>query len=240
LPPYRNKESSDAMPTTPMNDDPGLISFQTLRKTVGWLGISLPLAMITGNFLFGSCTRLQDTVSHYYYTVTGDLFVGILCAVGLFLFTYKGYDRKDNLWTCLAGFFALCVALFPTNDNSSDSCAIIHLPDNELRRVIHYVSAAAFFLILAGISFFLFTKSRGMLTKEKKIRNKIYRLCGLVILLCIVVIGWYGLSKGSERWSPYKPVFWLEWVALLAFGISWLVKGDFFLEDGRLADQHND
>lgn len=212
--------------------DPRLISFQTLRKTVGWLGICLPLVMIAGNLLLGDCHRLQDTVSHYYYTVTGDLFVGILSAVAMFLFAYKGYERKDNFWTCLAGFFALCIALFPTNDNSTDSCAVIHLPDNELRRVIHYVSATAFFGILAGISLFLFTKNRGQLTREKRARNKIYRLCGMLILLCIGLIGLYGLPKGSEGWSSFKPVFWLEWVALLAFGVSWLVKGEFFLEDG--------
>jgi hypothetical protein len=218
-----------------IKEDPRLISFQTLRKTVGWLGISLPLAMIAGNLLFTRCNCLQDTVSHYYYTVTGDLFVGILSAVALFLFAYKGYDSKDNWWTCLAGFFALCVALFPTNNNSSDSCAISSLPNHEVRRVIHYFSAAAFFLILAGISLFLFTKSKGTFTKEKKWRNRIYRICGIVILLCIAAVGLYGLSKGDSPWSRYKPVFWLEWAALIAFGVSWLVKGEFFLEDGSLA-----
>lgn len=224
------------MPIRSTKEDPRLISFQTLRKAVGWLGICLPLAMITGNFLFAGCTHLQDTVSHYYYSITGDLFVGILSAVALFLFTYKGYDKRDNLWTCLAGVFALCIALFSTNDNSSDSCAIIHLPDNELRRVVHYVSAAAFFLILAGISFFLFTKSKGTMTKEKKTRNSIYRICGLVIILCLLAIGLYGFSTDESSWSRYKPVFWLEWIALIAFGFSWLVKGEFFLEDGSMKE----
>lgn len=190
--------------------------------------------MIMGNLLFGDCKSLQDTVSHYYFTVTGDLLVGILSAVALFLFAYKGYDRNDNLWTGLAGFFVLCVALFPTYNNSSDSCAIINLPNDEVRRVIHYLSAALFFLILAGISLFLFTKSSGTKTKEKQMRNKIYRVCGIVILLCIAAIGLYELSRGDSQWSRYKPVFWLEWIALVAFGVSWLVKGEAFLEDGSL------
>lgn len=33
----------------------------------------------------------------------------------------------------------------------------------------------------------------------------------------------------------YKPVFWLEWGALTAFGISWLVKGGLFLKDKPIA-----
>jgi hypothetical protein len=212
--------------------DPQLISFQTLRKAVGWLGILLPVMMFAGNWLLSDCRSLQDSISHYYYTVTGDLLVGVLCAVALFLFCYKGYNSSDQTWTSLAGAFALCVALFPTHNNSTDSCAVIDLPAHEIVRVVHYASAAAFFLILAGISLFLFTKSRGVMTKEKRLRNKIYRVSGIVILLCIVLIGWYGLSRGDLPWSRHKPVFWLEAIALWAFGTSWLVKGEFILEDG--------
>jgi hypothetical protein len=178
---------------------------------------------------------LQDTISHYYYTVTGDLFVGVLCAVALFLFSYKGYKGdSDWFWTTLAGFFALCIALFPTYNNSADSCAIIHLPNDSFRRVIHYGSAGAFFLILSGISLFLFTRSKGEITPEKKLRNQVYRSCGLIILIAVFSIGIYGWVKGENRWDAYKPVFWLEWIALLAFGVSWLVKGQIVLKDHGL------
>lgn len=215
--------------------DPRLISYLTLRKAVGWLGISLPPAMMIGNFIFGNCPVIQDTVSHYYFTITGNLFIGILSSVALFLFTYKGYDKRDHVSTSLAGFFALLIALFPTNDSSSHSCAIIHLDDSTVRASIHYVAAGSFFLTIALISFFLFTKSRGRKTKEKKIRNKIYRTCGIIILTCIIAIGcisWFtGEPDGNNK---FKPVFWLEWIALLAFGISWLVKGEIVLKDHSL------
>lgn len=215
-----------------IKEDPRIISFQTLRKAVGWLGICLPLALVLGTAIAANCIRLQDTISHYYYTASGDLFVGVLCAVALFLFSYKGYEGdSDHFWTSLAGFFSLCIALFPTNNNSTDTCAVIHLPDNSLRRLIHYVSAAAFFLILAGVSLFLFTRCKGEITPEKKLRNKIYITCGLVILAAVVSIGIYGLVKGESQWGRYKPVFWLEWVALFAFGVSWLVKGEIVLKD---------
>jgi hypothetical protein len=218
-----------------LKEDPRIISFQTLRRAVGWLGMCLPLALILGTAIAGNCTRLQDTISHYYYTATGDLFVGVLCAVALFLFCYKGYEGdSDHFWTSLAGFFALCIALFPTNNNSADACAVIRLPDNDLRRFIHYVSAAAFFLILAGISLFLFTRSKGIITPEKKIRNQIFITCGLLILAAVVAIGIYAWVKGEGRWGRYKPVFWLEWVVLLAFGVSWLVKGQIILKDHTL------
>jgi hypothetical protein len=215
-------------------DDPRLISFNTLRKSIGWFGIALPAAMLAGNYLFGSCHAIQDSNSHYYYTITGDLFVGILCAVAMFLLAYKGYpdDNTDNILTSLTGICALFVAFFPTNDNSTDSCAVVHLPINAARNWAHYGFSAAFFILLAFISYFLFTKSKGVKTKSKIRRNKVYRVCGVFIIVFIALIAIY--LKMADRLSglaKYKPVFWLEWFALIAFGFSWLIKGEMMLAD---------
>lgn len=52
------------------------------------------------------------------------------------------------------------------------------------------------------------------------------------MLLCIVVLAFYINLRDSMLWlKPYKPVFWLQSTALVAFGISWLVKGELFLKD---------
>ncbi len=222
------------MTTVPIKEDPQLISFKTLRKAVGWLGISLPPALLMGNYIFSNCTHIQDAISHYYYTITGNLLVGILCSTALFLIAYKGYpdDKRDNRWTNWAGIAALGIAFFPTNNNSKDSCAIFNLLDNHLRNTIHYVSATVFFILLACISIFLFTKSKGCKTKQKIIRNKIYRTCGIVIFISILLIGVneFFEREGSSL-SKIKPKFWLESIAMFAFGTSWLVKGEFILKD---------
>jgi hypothetical protein len=212
--------------------DPRLISYDTLRKAIGWLGISLPAVMISGNYFYGNCHFIQDTNSHYYYTITGNLFTGIACAVALFLIVYKGYSLLDHVMTSLAGCFAFGIAMYPTNDNSSDSCAIFHLPLNAIRNDIHYGFSALFFITLALISLFLFTKGNGHTTKKKKTRNKVYRTCGIIILLSIGLIALYDFSGDkSHRFDEYKPVFWMEWIALTAFGTSWLVKGKLLLDD---------
>lgn len=215
--------------------DPRIISFHSLIQSIGWLGIILPGTMLAGNYFFSHCTVIQDSVSDYYYTITGDLLVGILCAVALFLISYKGYpgDRLDSLLSTLAGMLALGVAFFPTNETSADSCAIIHLPLNELRNNLHNVFSAALFLVLAAISLFQFTKSRGaIITRQKKQRNHVYRVCGVGMLVCIVLLALYTNIRDNMPWlKPYKPVFWLESGALFAFGISWVVKGGLFLRD---------
>ncbi|MBI2272319.1 MAG: DUF998 domain-containing protein [Chitinophagaceae bacterium] len=217
--------------------DPRLISFRSLVQAIGWLSVLLPAAMLVGNYLFGGCKAIQDSVSDYYYTVTGDLLVGILCAVALFLISYKGYpgDRLDSILSTLAGLLALGVAFFPTNETSADSCAIIHLPLNELRNNLHNVFSAALFLVLAAISLFQFTKSRGVtITPRKKQRNHVYRICGVGMLVCIVLLALYTNIRDTMPWlKPYKPVFWFESGALFAFGISWLVKGGLFLRDQK-------
>lgn len=219
--------------------DPRLISYNTIRKTIGWLGILLPLAMISGNWLFGSCNIIQDSNSHYYYTVMGNLLTGILCAVAMFLIAYKGFEKIDHLATSFAGICALGIAMFPTNKSTMESpgCVVIDLSENGLRNAIHIGSAAMFFITLAVISWFLFTKSRGPKTKQKEKRNTLYRACGLTIVGAIALILLYWIFAEELRsFDKYKPVFWLEWVALIAFGLSWLVKGELILEDKKRAD----
>lgn len=67
-----------------------VFSYLTLRKTIGILGLSFPFLLSLGGLvLFG--TELQQSVSFYYHTRMGDAFVGILCVIGFFLFSYKGY-----------------------------------------------------------------------------------------------------------------------------------------------------
>jgi len=214
---------------------PRLISTNSLVQSIGWLSALLPVSMVLGNLIFGGCSCIQDSVSDYYYTITGDLLVGILSAVALLLISYRRYpgDRSDSILSTTAGILALGVAFFPTNETSADKCAIIHLPLSELRNNLHNILSALLFLVLSAISLFLFTKSKGVIvTKQKLQRNRIYRTCCVVMLLCIVVLALYINLRDSMLWlKPYKPVFWLESTALIAFGISWLVKGGLFLRD---------
>lgn len=208
-----------------------LISFLTLRKAVGFLGIFLPAVLLTGTFLFSQCRIVLNTVSHYYFTVMGDVFVGIICAVALFLIAYKGYDRRDQLATNLAGIFALCVAFFPTSP-LENGCSFLTRQDNPLRTTTHDIAAALFFVILAYIALFLFTKSSGKKTPQKIRRNRVYRISGIIILAAIaLVVLYYQVPFLQSSLASFEPVFWLEWIALVAFGVSWIVKGEFILKD---------
>lgn len=197
------------------------VSYLTLRRVVGLLGVLLPVLLAVGCFVLGSCAELESSISAYYGTEMRDVLVGVLFVIGWFLFSYKGYERKDDIAGDLACFFALGVALFPTTSAS------------EAIRTVHFISAAAFFLVLAYFSLFLFTQTKKGVppTPEKRTRNRIYVACGVIMLACIASVALYNAFLQDAPVAAVKPVFWLESLALWAFGWSWFVKGETLWRD---------
>ena len=90
-----------------------IVSYLFLRQMVGWIGTLLPIVLLVGNAISSSAPR-PDSISGYYYTDMRNIFVGALCALGVFLVAYRGYDDVDESITNVAGFAAIGVALCPT------------------------------------------------------------------------------------------------------------------------------
>ncbi|MBN1952808.1 MAG: hypothetical protein JW801_16515 [Bacteroidales bacterium] len=193
------------------------ISYLKMRKAIGFLGLALPLILIAGSFVPGGIKTIQPSISEYYDTYMRDIFVGILCAVALFLFSYRGFNVMDNAAANFAAFFALGVAFFPTSS------------EKEFVHYIHLISAALFFITLSLISIFLFTLTTkgGKAAGNKLIRNRIYRSCGYIMFGSILIMFVYVmfLEEHLVQLENYKPIFVLESIALFAFGTSWLIKG---------------
>jgi len=199
-----------------------LVSYRTLRRVVGLLGVSLPIVLALWGFALLGKVQLLASISDYYSLRTRDAFVGVLFTIGWFLFTYRGYDWRDNAAGNLACVFALGVALFPNGGSRGE-------------HIVHVVSATALFLVLAYFSFFLFTLSDGWPTAQKLVRNRIYRACGVAMATCILAIGAESLFLSVASPNGFSRVFWLESLALWAFGGSWFVKGETVFKD-RLRD----
>ncbi|MDF1558879.1 MAG: DUF2007 domain-containing protein [Bacteroidales bacterium] len=193
---------------------PQIHSYLSLRKAVGWIGILLPFVLVLGHQIIFGGDRLLTNMSVYYHTGMRDLFVGAICAIALFLFFYRGYDRWDNISANLAGFFALGVAFFPTVEEGSWDWVA----------QVHFYSAACFLVTLALISIFLFTRGENYPTAMKKKRNLVYRVCGIVMLTALTAIEVFLLFFDGKN-SDTRFVLFAETVTLIAFGISWLTKG---------------
>ena len=206
-----------------------VLSYLSLRQAVGIIGFTLPFVLTFGKIL-SQGPGIQDSISAYYYTDMRDVFVGSLCAIGVFLMSCRGYDRKDEIAGYLACVFAIGVALFPTQPGAGATSR------EKLIGALHLSFAALLFLTLAYFSLALFTKTAPdrKPTRRKIQRNTVYRICGYTMLACIffMFVVTRPPVKALVEWLT--PVFWLESVAVVAFGVSWLTKGETILKDQEI------
>jgi hypothetical protein len=205
-----------------------VVSYLTLRKAVGILGIALPFVLAFGGMLIDK-PGIQSSISSYYHTGMRDIFVGTLCAIAVFLMSYKGYEPKDDRAGVLACIFAVGVALLPTAPDSDPTSR------QKLIGHFHLLFAVLFFLTLAYFSLRLFTKTdkTKVPTRRKLQRNVVYKACGYTMLAALILIVILAFLQGQAILEVKRLalVFWLESIAIVAFGISWLTKGEAILKD---------
>jgi hypothetical protein len=221
--------------TTPRN--PAVLSYYSLRRTVGVIALSLPFILPIGSILLSLAgpehalrhPLLERSLSDYRYTPMGNLLVGSLCAIAGFLMCSRGYDLTDEITGYLAGAFALGVALCPSVNPQDPVHTRLQLEVNAL----HTVFAALMFLVLAYFCLVLFrrTSPGTSRTRRKRHRNRVYAVCGYVILICNAIMVCLNLKVVAQVLQPLDPLLSSESLALMAFGVAWLTKGKGFLRD---------
>lgn len=189
------------------------LNTRRLRCMLGWLGILLP-------WIVTALVRYFPTsISATWHTNACTVFMIVLGSASLLLISYKGYELVDDLLLTFSGVFGLMVCIFPCNvPNAPERFGTFMLPGN-VSDIIHSISAILLFLLLAVNSFFLFTKTddKENMTKKKKIRNIIYRVCG---------IGMIAVYLMFLLPDFYIKVWLIETIALFFFGVSWLTKAN--------------
>ena len=193
-----------------------MINTRRLRCTIGWLGMLLPWMVLILSYAYGYGfpPSISDT---YFLEPCIAPFMIILGSAGLLLFSYKGYEKVDDIICSLAGLFGLGICLFPCA-SYRDADRLIGTFQLEMATSywIHIVCAFAFFGLLAFNSLFLFTKTSGEITANKKKRNIIFRVCGVGMLASFAML-----------LIPYDNIIWVvETIALAFFGVSWLTKAN--------------
>ena len=222
-------------------DEPGMElyvrSYLLIRTVVGVLGIALPLVLIVGEsfFLKGSA-EVRGSLSAYYHSPMRDFFVGSLCVIGVLLITYMAARVNADFWASLvAGVFLIGVAFIPTErpgisdtappcgtDPKPPDCASVQQLLGEVWSArIHYTCAAIALVSLAVIAF-LFA------WREKHFAES-HRLYTFHLGCCIAIVAGLLLAVAGEAhhftiWV-LTPLYIGEVVAVLAFGLGWLVKG---------------
>jgi hypothetical protein len=134
----------------------------------------------------------------------------------------------------VASIFILGGAFLPTNSNSPClSCNIYAAAPNTFRDTAHFLTSAVFFTIMAYMLIFLFTKTTPgqQPTKQKLQRNKVYKVCGYLMIIFLLLIAALKIPGIPTALFSYRPEFWFETIVLGAFGFSWLTKGEAILKD---------
>lgn len=220
----RSDQSIDTSEPRPVKDNADDAASRSHRQLIGWIGFLMPLLLwafagVRPNDAVSAWKPL-DSISAYYYSSAAFVFVGLLAALSLYLFAYRGFKNNMQVWDKLvartAASAALVAAAFPT-----------FAPSDALRvpwwmdwfATAHYVAAALLFTCFAVFSLFLFTRRDPDMpdAPDKAWRNAVYYLCGVAILGGMAWTALRGLNNHS--------IFWPESVVLVAFAVSWLVKG---------------
>lgn len=182
-----------------------------LRLLVGWFGMLLSwiVALLVG--------YIPESISATWYTNACTIFMIILGSASLLLISYKGYERQDDVLLSLSGIAGLGICLFPCSITNSPDKVGTFLLRPDISNIIHCTCAFIFFGLLSYNSIFLFTKTSGELTRKKKIRNIIYRICGVGMLASFLIL----------LLPDFRIKIWLvETIALTFFGVSFLTKAN--------------
>ncbi len=226
----------------PIVDDRLAQAYRYLQRVVGLIALALPFGVSIGDRVIAD-QSLRGSISAYYYGSTGSYFVGSLCALAVFFLSYQ-YEKPprpgyaiDRTASNILSAFAVGVALLPTAAEGEAARGI-----SAVIATLHLVFAGSLFVLLAYFSLCRFTRTAGepdafdlrselrrsiasppqlgpAMSGRKRRRNAIYRACGWIIVACIVMVG----VSNAFHWHL---LFWLEAIAIVAFGTSWLVKSD--------------
>ena len=199
--------------------DPRSISatYFTLRRGLGFMAFVFPLALLVG----GGLDQIQQSLSAYYHFARQDprpgagdmrnVFVGILCAVGISLFLYKGYSRGENNALNIAGGAVILVAWVPMDWPEKASPT----PMGEF----HKISAMVFFF---AIGYVCVRHAKDTLadlndgTKRRMFRRAYYVTGSLILAVPAVIFVLF-------RWHPHW-VLVIEWAGVWIFAAFWLIK----------------
>ena len=198
------------------------INTTRLRCLLGWLAMLLAWIVTILYSISIQSFKIPDSISDTFYTNAGSAFMIILGASAILLISYKGYEKVDDITTTITGILGLCICAFPCYpiyQNPPQALVGMFSTPRALSSTLHGLSAVVFFVLLAYNSFFLFTKSNGEMTKNKKIRNIIFRVCAVGMLLSFALL----------LLPSFRIQIWLvEMIALTFFGVSWLTKANYY------------
>lgn len=206
-------------------------TFITQQRVIAVLAFFLPLFLIGWSIANGQ--PLRGSISEYYFTPVRDVYVGTLCALALFLWSYRGYHptnpelRADRIVAKIASIAAALTALAPLKPREDGwTCTMLQCVFGvNITYWVHNIAAAVFLFALAIFCLVLFPMS-AIPDRDVNRNLVVYGISGatMVIAVLLMVLWTFLPVEIYFMLGRYKPILLLETIALLAFAASWLLR----------------
>jgi hypothetical protein len=193
-------------------------TYNWLRFGTAAIALAFPLLLWGWGRLHG--LPLQGSMSAYYWASPGGdppvrvWFVGLIFAIGFFLFLYKGYSRLEELALDVAAIFLIGVALVPMCGSGVGQCSSWSF--------LHGWLAILFFILIAFVA--MCDPFFGWREAQDETRQKRYRIWylatgfGMIALPGTALVLHYFLGRADTL------TFWVELAGIYAFAFYWSTK----------------
>ena len=202
------------------NNDKILLKNQ--QKILGWLCILLPILCI-GFGLFGQFAGVNHpnwfhSISATYHANSKLFMISLLCMTAVYFWAYSGYDKIDNILTCISAICAFGVAAFPTGGGTNENIIGLFCLNSSISSIFHCIFAGVLYASFI-VQMLRFRKHGNKMTEKKKLRNKVYLICAIIMIcaiLCFALVDPLGL--------PGYGIIISECFLQFGYGFSWLIK----------------
>lgn len=160
---------------------------------------------------------IPTSMSGSYWTTARDVFVGSLCAIGVFLIGYR-HTRLQDICSSAAGVCALLVAFNPTAPGPGTP------GEPQWVNYLHHIAAGALLLTLGAFCFVFLAEHRRARTSGRP-ASIIYLTSGCAVIAAVIAAFITGLLGVGSNWPL---LYLLEAIAVFSFGAAWITAS---LED---------
>lgn len=197
------------------------LSYEILRNGIGVIALAFPVVMLVG----GGFDHIQGSLSAYYHYSSGaparygggtmrDAFVGMLCAIGAFLFFYRGHSIREDWALNIAGISVVLVAFIPMDWPAVGGAS------TSIAGTIHWISATVFFVMIGYVCIFR-ARDTLCLTHDMRRRKAFERT---YLVLGILMLATPPAAAISFDQSGYATLV-IEICGIFVFSSFWLIKG---------------
>jgi hypothetical protein len=196
--------------------------FETQRFFIGLTAMALPF-LVTIIY-----QEIITSISAYYYTISRNVFVGLLFITGFFLLVYNGRYYYEALISKIAALCAIGTALAPTGfpeeiDEHKDCLEkIIHSSEG-----LHYFFSILLFVQLIFLCLCFARRAKLKKDRFSDARRIIYLVCSALMTVSLLSFPLLSMFTPltTEDLNRVNLLFFAESTALIAFGTAWFTAG---------------